>query len=97
MKLDKNTVKRIADLSKLEFTSGETTAILKDMNQMLEFIDQLKELDTTNIDPLIHMTEDENILREDDAISGASQQEALKNAPSKDSTYFKIPKVLGKK
>ncbi len=97
MKLDKNTVKRIADLSKLEFTSDETTAILKDMNQMLEFIDQLKELDTTNIDPLIHMTEDENILREDDAISGASQQEALKNAPSKDSTYFKIPKVLGKK
>ncbi len=97
MKLDKNTVKRIADLSKLEFTSDETTAILKDMNQMLEFIDQLKELDTTNIDPLIHMTEDENILREDDAITGASQQEALKNAPSKDSTYFKIPKVLGKK
>ena len=97
MKLDKNTVKRIADLSKLEFTSEETTAILKDMNQMLEFIDQLKELDTTNIDPLIHMTEDENILREDDAITGASQQEALKNAPSKDSTYFKIPKVLGKK
>ena len=96
MKLDKNTVKRIADLSKLEFTSDETTAILKDMNQMLEFIDQLKELDTTNIDPLIHMTEDENILREDDAITGASQQEALKNAPSKDSTYFKIPKVLGK-
>lgn len=97
MKLDKNTVKRIADLSKLEFTSDETTAILKDMNQMLEFIDQLKELDTSNIDPLIHMTEDENILREDDAITGASQQEALKNAPSKDSTYFKIPKVLGKK
>ena len=97
MKLDKNTVKRIADLSKLEFTSDETTAILKDMNQMLEFIDKLKELDTTNIDPLIHMTEDENILREDDAITGASQQEALKNAPSKDSTYFKIPKVLGKK
>ena len=96
MKLDKNTVKRIADLSKLEFTSDETTAILKDMNQMLEFIDQLKELDTTNIDPLIHMTEDENILREDDAITGASQQEALKNEPSKDSTYFKIPKVLGK-
>ena len=49
MKLDKNTVKRIADLSKLEFTSDETTAILKDMNQMLEFIDQLKELDTSNI------------------------------------------------
>ena len=96
MKLDKNTVKRIADLSKLEFTSDETTAILKDMNQMLEFIDQLKELDTSNIDPLIHMTEDENILREDDAITGASQREALKNAPSKDSTYFKIPKVLGK-
>ena len=63
---------------------------------MLAFIDQLKEVDTENIAPLIHMTEDVNILRDDESIVRISQQEALENAPSKDSTYFKIPKVLGK-
>ena len=94
MNLDENTVHRIAQLAKLEFNSDEKKSILKDMNQMLVFIDQLNEIDTTNVEPLIHMTEDVNILREDDAIVSTSQEEALKNAPSKDSTYFKIPKVL---
>ena len=97
MKLDENMVNRIAELSKLEFDSDEKKAILKDMNKMLEFIDQLNEIDTDNIEPLIHMTEDVNVLRADDAFVSISQEEALKNAPSKDSTYFKIPKVLGKK
>ena len=96
MKIDTKTVDRIAELSKLEFSNDEKNAILKDMNQMLAFIDQLKEVDTENIAPLIHMTEDVNILREDESIVRISQQEALENAPSKDSTYFKIPKVLGK-
>ena len=97
MKLDENMVNRIAELSKLEFESDEKKSILKDMNKMLEFIDQLNEVDTDDIEPLIHMTEDVNVLRTDDAIVTTSQHEALKNAPSKDSTYFKIPKVLGKK
>ena len=96
MKIDTKTVDRIAELSKLEFSNDEKNAILKDMNQMLAFIDQLKEVDTENIAPLIHMTEDVNILRDDESIVRSSQQEALENAPSKDSTYFKIPKVLGK-
>ncbi len=96
MKIDTKTVDRIAELSKLEFSNDEKNAILKDMNQMLAFIDQLKEVDTENIAPLIHMTEDVNILRDDESIVRISQQEALENAPSKDSTYFKIPKVLGK-
>ena len=96
MKIDTKTVDRIAELSKLEFSNDEKNAILKDMNQMLAFIDQLKDVDTENIAPLIHMTEDVNILRDDESIVRISQQEALENAPSKDSTYFKIPKVLGK-
>jgi len=97
MKLDENMVNRIAELSKLEFNGDQKKAILKDMNQMLDFIDQLNEIDTEGVEPLIHMTADVNILREDDAISSTSQEEALRNAPSKDSTYFKIPKVLDKK
>ena len=96
MKLDESTVDRFAYLSKLEFNKDEKKAILNDMNQMLSFIEVLQEVDTENVEPLIHMTEDVNVLRADDAIITTSQKEALENAPSKDSTYFKIPKVLGK-
>ncbi|MDB4710722.1 Asp-tRNA(Asn)/Glu-tRNA(Gln) amidotransferase subunit GatC [Flavobacteriales bacterium] len=96
MKLDESTVERIAQLSKLEFNTEEKVAILNDMNQMLDFIETLQEVDTDNVEPLIHMTEDVNVLRADDAKTTISQEEALTNAPSKDSTYFKIPKVLGK-
>ena len=96
MKLDETTVERIAQLSKLEFNTEEKVAILNDMNQMLDFIETLQEVNTDNVEPLIHMTEDVNVLRADDAKTTISQEEALTNAPSKDSTYFKIPKVLGK-
>ena len=96
MKLDESTVERIAQLSKLEFNAEEKVAILNDMNQMLDFIETLQEVDTDNVEPLIHMSEDVNVLRADDAKTTISQEEALTNAPSKDSTYFKIPKVLGK-
>jgi len=96
MKLDEKIVDRIAELSKLEFNGNEKSEILNDMNLLLEFIGQLNEVDTDNTEPLIHMSAEVNILREDDVIESISQEEALKNAPSKDSTYFKMPKVLNK-
>ena len=96
MKLDEKMVDKIASLSKLEFNNQERASILKDMNKMLEFVDQLNELDTSEVEPLIHMSDEINILREDDVVQSISQEEALKNAPSKDSTYFKMPRVLNK-
>ena len=97
MKIDKKTVDKIAKLSKLKFNKEEGDLILKDMNKMLEFIGQLNELDTKDIDPLIHMSDEVNKLRNDINQSSTSQKEALKNSPKKDSTYFKLPKVLDKK
>ena len=97
MKLDEKMVDKIAELSKLEFKDEEKATIINDMNKMLEFVDQLKELNTDEVEPLIHMSDEVNVLREDKIVVTAGQQEALKNAPSKDSTYFKIPKVLDKK
>jgi aspartyl-tRNA(Asn)/glutamyl-tRNA(Gln) amidotransferase subunit C len=97
MKIDKKTVNKIAKLSKLKFNEEEGDLIQKDMNKMLKFIDQLNELDTENIQPLIHMSDEVNKLRNDVNQSETSQEEALKNSPEKDSTYFKLPKVLDKK
>ena len=96
MEIDNETVDKIASLSKLSFSGEQKEAIKNDMNKMLNFIGKLEEVDTDGVDPLIHMTEDVNVLRADDAVSEITQKEALKNAPNKDSTYFKIPKVLNR-
>jgi len=96
MKIDDKTVDKIASLSKLTFDGDQKEAIKNDMNKMLDFISKLEEVDTEGVEPLIHMTEDVNVLRADDAIVDITQKEALKNAPKKDSTYFKIPKVVAR-
>jgi aspartyl-tRNA(Asn)/glutamyl-tRNA(Gln) amidotransferase subunit C len=94
MKIDLTTVEKIASLAKLEFNGAEKEAIAKDMNKMLDFVDKLQEVDTEGVKPLIHITDEVNVLREDVSKIEITQKEALKNAPKKDSTYFKIPKVL---
>ena len=63
---------------------------------MLAFIEKLNELDTTNVEPLIYMSDEVNVMREDDVKTEITQDEALKNAPKHDSDYFKVPKVINK-
>lgn len=93
-KIDIKTVDEIAHLARLEFTDEAKSEILNDMNRMLAFVDKLNELNTDNVEPLIYMTEERSVLREDEAKQTITQQEALKNAPKKDSDYFKVPKVI---
>jgi len=93
-KIDLKTVDEIAHLARLEFNADSKNDILNDMNRMLAFVGKLNELDTENIEPLIYMTNETNVLREDDVKVTLTQAEALKNAPKKDSDYFKVPKVI---
>ena len=92
--IDIKTVDELAHLARLEFNEESKNEILNDLNRMLSFIDKLNELDTEKIQPLIYMTEEKNVLREDVPAISISQNEALKNAPKKDSDYFKVPKVI---
>jgi aspartyl-tRNA(Asn)/glutamyl-tRNA(Gln) amidotransferase subunit C len=93
-KIDIKTVDEIAHLARLEFDEASKPEILNDMNRMLAFIDKLNELDTSNVEPLIYVTNEKNILRADTPEVTLTQKEALKNAPKKDSDYFKAPKVI---
>src|SRR6478735_983372 len=93
-KLDIKTVDEIAHLARLEFDENSKKEILNDMNRMLSFIDKLSELNTDSVAPLIYMTQENNILRPDLPEVTLTQKEALKNAPKKDSDYFKAPKVI---
>ena len=96
MSIDKATVEQIAKLAKLEFDDKSKEEIMKDLDRMLTFVDKLNELDTEGIEPLTHMSEAYNVLREDEVKTEITQAEALKNAPQKDSDYFIVPKVLKK-
>jgi aspartyl-tRNA(Asn)/glutamyl-tRNA(Gln) amidotransferase subunit C len=93
-KIDIKTVDEIAHLARLEFDEASKPEILNDLNRMLSFVDKLNELDTSNVEPLIYMTNEKNVLRPDEPEITISQKEALKNAPKKDSDYFKAPKVI---
>ena len=93
-KIDIKTVDEIAHLARLEFNDESKGEILNDMNRMLAFVDKLNELNTDDVEPLIYMTEERSVLREDEVKVTLTQQEALKNAPKKDSDYFKVPKVI---
>lgn len=96
MKISTEIVDHIAHLARLEFEGEAKESIRKDMETIISFMDKLSEVDTENVEPLIFMNESYNTLREDNSIVSISQQEALKNAPKKDSDYFRIPKVLDK-
>ena len=66
------------------------------MQNIIGFMDKLSELDTDEIEPLIFMSDEVNVLREDLVEQTVTSEQALKNAPKKDSDYFRIPKVLDK-
>lgn len=94
MKITEETVNRIAELAKLEFTPDEKTELMGDMNKILAFMEKLNELDTEGAEPLIYMSEQVNALRKDEVVQEITHEESLKNAPKKDSDYFRVPKVL---
>ena len=96
MKINQNTIKKLASLSKLKFNEKEMELITNDMEKMIDFIQTLEEIDTDGVEPLIHMTEGYNQWRADEVREMLPPNEALKNSPKADSSYFKLPKVLEK-
>ncbi|MBL4753040.1 MAG: Asp-tRNA(Asn)/Glu-tRNA(Gln) amidotransferase subunit GatC [Flavobacteriales bacterium] len=94
MQIDESTVDKIANLAKLEFDVEAKKEIIKDLTRVLDFVDKLNELDTEHIEPLVYMTDEKNVLRKDKVVQKISQQDALRNAPQKDSDYILVPKVL---
>jgi aspartyl-tRNA(Asn)/glutamyl-tRNA(Gln) amidotransferase subunit C len=96
MKITEEIVDHIAHLSRLQFVGEQKQAIMQDMQNIISFMDKLSEVPTDNVEPLIFMSDEVNRLREDVPSVTVSKEEALKNAPKKDSDYFRIPKVLDK-
>ena len=90
-------VEYIAKLARLKFTEEEKQKFTHQLNDILNYIDQLNKIDTSNVEPLSHVVELSNVFREDVAKPGLSSGDALKNAPAKTDKFFKVPKVIGDK
>ena len=96
MEVNNKLIQDIAKLAKLEFDEKSTEEMKGDLEKILSFADKLNEIDTKGVEPLIYMSDEVNVLRADEITEETSQEDALKNAPQKDSDYFKVPTVLKK-
>jgi len=97
MKIDEVTLDRIVELARLDVSDTAARAtLLTDMQRVFDFVEKLDEVDTTGVEPLIFMTEEHDVLRDDIAGLEITKADALKNAPVKDSDYFKVPRVVDK-
>jgi len=96
IKVDDKLIADLSRLAKLKFDKESSEKMKSDLKTILGFVDTLSEVDTEGVEPLIYMSAEVNTLREDNIANEVSQKNALKNAPQKDSDYFKVPTVLKK-
>lgn len=85
----------VAALARLSFTAGERELLVQQLNEILLYMEKLNELDTAGVEPLAHMTEPGNVLRDDGVVPSYPPEEMLKNAPSRTEKFFAVPKVIG--
>lgn len=94
MKIDQETIKKIAHLARLEFDENSAEKMSKDMSQILDWVEKLNELDTDSVAPLTTMSSEVNDMREDKVGTHLDHEAGLKNAPKRDTDYYRVPKVL---
>ena len=97
MKITEQHVAHVAALASLELTSAERERMLRDLNQILGYIDQLNELDASGVPPMAQagqLQPKPDVLRDDEVRPSLPREQALRNAPQTDGTYFQVPKVI---
>jgi aspartyl-tRNA(Asn)/glutamyl-tRNA(Gln) amidotransferase subunit C len=93
MVINQQLLERLMDLAKLELSGTHEEAMLNDLNKIGAWIEKLQEVDTTGILPLVNMSLEQDVFREDIPQKPLSHDRGLINAPRKDSNYFRVPQV----
>ena len=96
MEVNDAMIDKLAHLARLKFNDAEKLEIKTDLQRMIVFVEKLNELNLEGVEPLLHMSEEVNVLRQDEVKGSVSRSEALKNAPLHDEQFFKVPKVIKK-
>lgn len=96
MEVTEAMIDKLAKLARLSFSEQEKADIRVDLERMIGFVDQLQALDLQGVEPLMHMSEADNVWREDQVKGEISRDEALSNAPAHTDQFFTVPKVIQK-
>ena len=94
MKVSLQQVREIAALARLEFSPDEERQLADDLTRILDYVEQLEELDVSGVPPMSHVLDLSNVVRPDQSETRISRTEALSNAPDADAEYFRVPKVI---
>ena len=94
-RISDETIEYVGILAKLELSDSEKEAAKADMEKMLDYIDTLNELDTSGIEPMSHVFQVSNVLREDVVTNGDNREEMLANAPQRKEDSFEVPRTIG--
>ncbi len=94
MEVTDEMIDNLAALSRLRFNEHDKEEIKHDLQRMISFVEKLNEVDTSGVEPLLHMSEVMDVYREDIVEGSMPKAEALANAPASDDQFFKVPKVI---
>ena len=94
MKIDEKLILRLEELARLELLPEERVTIRKDLENILQMVATLESVDTTGVEPLTYISDENNVLRLDEVKNELERKVAMQNAPNTDGTYFKVPKVI---
>lgn len=94
MKINKETIDKIAHLSRLHVDPKEEAALINSLNDIIDWVDKLQKIDTEGVTPLTHMSFEENVWREDRVSDVLPREQGLQNAPRQDGEFFRVPKVI---
>ena len=94
MEINDALFEKLANLAKLKFDETEKLQIKNDLQNMIGFIEKMNDLDTSNVEPLLHMTANVNMWREDVITVSITNEEAMQNASNKNAPFFIVPKVI---
>jgi len=94
MKLTRESVQRVAILARLRLTADEESELTGQLDHILAYMDKLNELDTANVELFAHDLDNSSALREDKVTNQPNTDALLANAPDRDETFFKVPKII---
>lgn len=94
MSVDSTTVRRIAALARIAITDAEVAATVPELNNILGWVEQLREVDTTGVEPLTAVIPNTLRLRDDVVTDGGIRAQVLANAPAAEHGFFGVPKVI---
>jgi aspartyl-tRNA(Asn)/glutamyl-tRNA(Gln) amidotransferase subunit C len=94
MSVDRATVRRIAHLARLSITEDEAARLEKELSGILDWVAQLDEIDTSQVEPMTRVAAMKMKMRKDEITDGFCAENILKNAPEADDGYFVVPKIV---